>query len=256
MKKFLTLAFMMVILLFVFAACGNSGNDTPTTGNTNQSSQNNQPQNQQGQNEVNNTNESQVQAGNNNSGTNVGDIIEFAGFEWRVLNIQNGNAFIMSERVLFNMSYNEPSENLSWEDSMVRQYLNNDFYNSLPETDRNRIVETILINRLELPFDREYEINSAGLSYDPEEDLYDADTTDKIFLLSQEEMDELMVAPNDDFRRAWHIDTNSSTNWWLRTVFYNYHNRESVRRVTASGTSLSRAYQSNVGVRPVMWISL
>jgi len=255
MKKFLTLAFMMVILLFVFAACGNSGNDTPTTGNTNQSSQNSQPQNQQGQNEVNNTNESQVQVGNN-SGTNVGDIIEFAGFEWRVLDIQNGNAFIMSERVLFNMSYNEPSENLSWEDSMVRQYLNNDFYNSLPETDRNRIVETILINRLELPFDREYEINSAGLSYDPEEDLYDADTTDKIFLLSQEEMDELMVAPNDDFRRAWHIDTSSSTNWWLRTVFYNYHNRESVRRVTASGTSLSRADQSNVGVRPVMWIRL
>ena len=33
---------MMVILLFVFAACGNSGNDTPTTGNTNQSSQSNQ----------------------------------------------------------------------------------------------------------------------------------------------------------------------------------------------------------------------
>jgi hypothetical protein len=92
-------------------------------------------------------------------------------FAWRVLDIQEGRALLISKDIIDLRQYcNEYTDNL-WENSSIREWLNTDFYNSLPESARNRIVETTVIN------DNNPDFGNPGGN----------NTTDRIFLLSIDE---------------------------------------------------------------------
>jgi len=229
-KKLLTMFFVVGVLLLAMTACGGGQTDTSSI----QPTPTQQP------------NEPQTQTENSNSDTIIGDVIEFAGFEWRILDVQDGNTFIISENIFINSFFNATNENLSWEESHVRQYLNDEFYNSLSESDRNRIVETLLTNRLH--------------TFEEDERQYDSETLDRIFLLSSDEVNEFMSGHNS-VRRVWHIETGSLENWWLRTVTPTMlDGRQQVLRVNGNGSTVTSNVNGpgsdNVGVRPAMWIRL
>jgi len=61
----------------------------------------------------------------------IGEIIYFSGYDWRVLDVQDNQALILSELVLETRSYNEKTKDITWEECSLRRYLNNDFYNKL-----------------------------------------------------------------------------------------------------------------------------
>ena len=58
----------------------------------------------------------------------AGDIISLGDYYWQVLDVQNGRALVLSEKVIERRRYNESFIGITWETSTVRQYLNGEFY--------------------------------------------------------------------------------------------------------------------------------
>ena len=111
----------------------------------------------------------------------AGDIIEYGSYpyyadgeekaiEWQILEKNDdGTALVISRYALDSMPYYKSCEHITWEQSTIRQWLNNDFYDkAFQDVDKNIILESNVINEDNKQFDSE-----GG-----------NDTKDKIFLLS------------------------------------------------------------------------
>lgn len=105
------------------------------------------------------------------------EIIEFGGYDWRVLDVVDDRVLLLSDKILFDAICNEyfPSileVGIPWANWELRAYLNGEFYNSFSEADRAQIVTVSNPNR-------ENYNNEIGAGQD---------TQDNIFLLSVEEV--------------------------------------------------------------------
>ena len=205
----------------------------------------------------------------------VGDIIQFGGYQWRVLEVQGGRALIITEHVIAERQYHHADVPVTWETSDIRRWLNNDFINRFSESDRARIIQTTVINNDNLWF------GTHGGN----------DTVDRIFLLSIDEVlryfgDSGLVArgvamsmderdsAGDSFwwggisdrynnaRIARNLDGSPSREWWLRSP----GSRPGVAAVVFSGCGDSRLCGAlnlggyvpwrQDGVRPALWLNL
>jgi hypothetical protein len=208
----------------------------------------------------------------------VGDLIEFGGYEWRVLEVSGGKALLLSEKVLEWRAYQNDGSSATWAQSDMRAYLNGEFYDSFSASDRARIAETYVITD-----DNPWFYTQAMASGD---DLWvqdaprgGADTYDRIFLLSLEEVarcfgDSGQLAGGnpgsswyisdryDSARIAytavaspWGDPANTSWWWWLRSPGYagNY-----AAGVYYGGIVYVYGYYAVArgGVRPAMWVNL
>ena len=115
---------------------------------------------------------------------NVGDIINFAGREWQVLDIGGSSAnarsrtlagnrvLVISKYIIDDAHSFHKGEDITWADSDIRAWLNGEYLNSFSPADRARIVETTVINE-----NNQWFGDSGGVN-----------TRDKIFLLSISEV--------------------------------------------------------------------
>lgn len=190
----------------------------------------------------------------------VGDIINFGGIKWRILDVQDDRKLLLSEYVLFERAYHETHEAVTWATSTIRRYLNNNFYNRFSQAERTRIVETRLENNNNPWF-------SAGVGGN--------DTNDKIFLLS---VDEVVRYFGDsggiqNWTREQRTFNNALTDqynglriaydqygeaamWWLRTPGFNRDVATGIRPngdIYIDGAIVS---VSVFGVRPAMWLRM
>jgi uncharacterized lipoprotein YehR (DUF1307 family) len=184
------------------------------------------------------------------------EVMRFSGYDWLVLEKKDDLALILSVYVLERRTYHSESDitdqlrgySTTWEESGIRRYLNDEFYNSFSDANKARIVETEVINNDNPTF------GTPGGN----------NTTDKIFLLSIEEAN--YYFSDNDSRVAYFNGANTDFNdkawwWWLRSPGrYAYY----AVLVPTSGGGL-RGVQGfgehvgdrvNVGVRPAMWITL
>jgi len=162
-------------------------------------------------------------------------------FAWLVLDIQDGKALLISKDIIARMPYNYEDGVASWEDSSVREWLNGDFYDSLPEGVSQRIVKTSITN------DGYPSGSNPG-----------GKTTDKVFLLSVDEVNRYFT---DNYKRIAVLNfreilrDKTDYTWWLRTT-----GSISGRAVCVDidGTVLGTGYSidSFHGVRPAFWISI
>ena len=78
----------------------------------------------------------------------IGEIITFGEYEWRVLDIQDDKALIITELVIEYLPYHDEFEGVTWVQSTLRAYLNDDFYYSatFSDIDRERIIQTRYTN--------------------------------------------------------------------------------------------------------------
>jgi hypothetical protein len=76
--------------------------------------------------------------------TAVGDIVHFGEYQWRVLDVQDGRALIITRNVVERRAFSnrDVTGDITWATSDIRTYLNGEFYNSFSESDRARIVPT------------------------------------------------------------------------------------------------------------------
>ncbi|MCL1823304.1 MAG: DUF6273 domain-containing protein [Oscillospiraceae bacterium] len=211
MKKLITIILTLALVLS-FTACGNEGNSAES--------------NNKGKNK------------NNNSSY---DIIQFGGYNWRVLEVRDEKILIIRENLLDRkpLTYHKDGSSITWENSSIRNYLNNEYFNNaFTLEEQTRIIETTVINENNAISD------IAGGN----------DTTDKIFLLSINEAKSYFS--NEVLRIAYYANGEDSS-WWLRSPGYIGDNHAAV--VYADGRiGSSGIYVSNygIGIRPALWLNL
>ena len=101
----------------------------------------------------------------------TGDTITFGPYEWRVLDVQNNAALVITEEIIEQRAYHDKYVDITWADCEIRKYLNGEF------CDRFRAAEQAGI----LPV----------VNQNPDNPWYGTtggeDTQDRVFLLSLEE---------------------------------------------------------------------
>ncbi len=100
--------------------------------------------------------------------------------KWIILKKEAGRALILSNNVLDAYPFNEDFGSVSWKDSSIRKVLNNDFYNAaFSDADKEKILETVTEYKKETVIDENGEEKVVTTD--------EAETSDRIFLLSKEE---------------------------------------------------------------------
>jgi hypothetical protein len=198
----------------------------------------------------------------------VGDKIVFGRYEWRVLDIQNDSALIITEEIIEQRSYHNAYKDITWADCSLRKYLNGEFYDEFDITDKSRIISVLNKN-----LDNQWYGSKGG-----------EDTQDRIFLLSLEEVctyfgdSRSKLQNRGKNQRYWfeRKDENNSKRlarlygkewcwwWWLRSP-----GRDNVKAVYIFGTDGNigihgnNMFKGNIsdgkctgGVRPALWLKL
>ena len=197
----------------------------------------------------------------------VGEIISFGGFNWVILEVRDSHALILTFDIVEQRRYHTENTAITWENSELRAYLNNEFYNRFSTRDRVRIMQTINKNEDNQRFETD-----GG-----------ADTIDYIFLLSISEIVQYfgdsgqienltpfnwgMIFDQFDPNRIARYKGESSF-WWLRSPGASrgeYFNGEIVideyrtADIGKSGWICFIGWDVTLttgGVRPALWLEL
>ena len=162
------------------------------------------------------------------TGLKAGDHITFGNYpqtddneaqpvEWRVLEIKDGKALIISEYLLDTYVYNMEMSDITWENCSLRKWLNGKFYDTAFSESEKGLIQTVTVENSDNPL-----YGTPGGNK----------TEDKVFCLSLEEVQiyfkdttDRMTAPtvyaikrgaktNEDNK----LDNGMKTGWWwLRT---------------------------------------
>lgn len=206
----------------------------------------------------------------------TGDTIHFGQYEqtmagskdaiaWHVLSVGNGKALLLSEMILDSKPYNTVKKDVVWETCTLRDWLNNEFFNTAFSSDeKSRIKTTRVIN----------DGNPKLLGTDD-----GMDTDDKIFLLSKSESinptfgfnpdksktDPTRCAKGTEFAKKnglWVSDKGLSLGnsiWWLQTPGDDKRQGWSVYDEGNVNIGYYNEYgvsNKRIGVRPAIWINL
>lgn len=198
----------------------------------------------------------------------IGSEASFGGYIWRILDIQNDMALIITEYIIEQRAYHDAYKDITWADCSLRKYLNGEFYDKFTSTDKLKIIPVLNKN----PGNQWY--GSKG----------GTDTQDSIFLLSIEEVvcqyfgdSSSKLYNRGKNQRYWfeRKDENNSkrtarlegkewsTWWWLRSP-----GRVNVKAVYIHGNGDIGIQGNNIlkgnisegfcagGVRPALWLKL
>ena len=197
----------------------------------------------------------------------AGDKILFGNYEWRVLEVQNNTALIITEYIIEQRAYHNAYKDITWADCSLRKYLNSEFYDRFTTAEKSRIIPVLNKNP-----DNQWYGTKGG-----------TDTQDSIFLLSIEETvcryfgdsSSKLYSPGKN-QRYWfeRKDKNNSKRiarlesrkegswwWWLRSP-----GRVSIKAVYIHGDGNIGIQGNNIlkgnisdgeckgGVRPALWL--
>ena len=197
----------------------------------------------------------------------IGSIYPFGGFDWRVLDVENNKALLITEKIIEQRAYNVDWTDITWENCTLREYLNGEFLNKLGVA-KSAIADTDNLNS-----DNPWYGTVGGRA-----------TTDKVFLLSLDEVcryfgdsgnlrnkkryecnENGKFVPSSDgyYIHDQYNEARKACNaageafwWWLRSSGGASNNAASVL-----GDGIVRVYGLLVncgegGVRPALWLNL
>ena len=169
--------------------------------------------------------------------------------EWIILETKENRMLLLSKYILDTRKYHEKKKGVTWEESDIRQWLNNEFYmNAFNSVEQKAIWGSITKTNNNF----KYGTNGGN------------DTADKVFLLSVE--DAIKRFPNDEGRKAKATEYAQKVGgtvinkkigyswWWLRSPGkYGYRAAEIFDSgwIDASGESVN---SKSKGVRPAIWV--
>ena len=207
--------------------------------------------------------------------TKEGDIISFGKFQWRVLQVNDNSALVITETTIGKAPYHDGHTDITWEDCNLRKYLNGEFYNKFTDSEKSRIIKTKLTDH-----DNPWYGTACGSS-----------TFDKVFLLSFDEIlkyfgdsgdvrnkkgwywgEHDKITPCDescymkygdcvydefnDARKAQNAN-GSDDWWWLRSPGgQGMHTAGSIGYKGELFLCGDDVYRVDGGVRPALWLSL
>uniref|UniRef100_UPI002FCE2382 DUF6273 domain-containing protein n=1 Tax=Algoriphagus boritolerans TaxID=308111 RepID=UPI002FCE2382 len=186
------------------------------------------------------------------------DLITFGNNIWRVLDIKDDRALIITEDIIELRWYHNDFVDITWEESELRRYLNNEFFNTFNREEKGKILSVENSN-----LDNQWFKTKGG-----------ANTTDKIFLLSLEEVCGYFGNSNENLKikdnQKWLISDENDLNrqakysniyhWWrLRSPGYYGRTSASVNsngNVYVRGNGVYGRPRDGGGVRPALWLKL
>ena len=172
----------------------------------------------------------------------------------RVLEVKDGKALIITEKLIDCIKYNHKYEAVTWKTCTLRNWMNNDFYDAAFSRDEKARIATLTVKTPDNP---RYGIDG-GKS-----------TKDKVFALSIDEADRYIKNDNDRmstmtqyskkrgiYSRSNHTLPNGDESgcWWLRSPGLNSCNAAYVNLGGDIHYKWDRVGFYNIGVRPVVWI--
>lgn len=202
-----------------------------------------------------------------------GDLITFGDYEWRVLDSKDNKVLIITEYIIEQRSFHDEYKNVTWADCAMREYLNDEFYNSFTAEEKAIIIPTLIRN-----LGNQWYGTVGG-----------KDTTDHVFLLSIEESvchyfgdSSINLYHPRKNKRYWFERKDENNNkrttgfvgengsvwwWWLRSP-----GRNGVKAVYVHGDGNIGIQGNNIlkgnvggpfhngdsqgGVRPALWLTL
>ena len=200
----------------------------------------------------------------------IGKIIQFGNYNWLVLEVKDGKALLLSEKIIEPNIYSLELTASTWQTCFLRQSLNDRFLKSFSSVEQKRIAETTIGNPDNLWY------GTPG----------GADTKDKIFLLSLEEADKYFGDSGDYLnlkRKAWGGDggvierdsgwalSNDHDServailgygeswWWLRSPGATSNSAAAVNvggSINVRGRDVNAFHPEMGGVRPALWLIL
>ena len=177
--------------------------------------------------------------------------------EWLVLDKLGERILVVSKYILDGQAYRHIAESYTtalWENSFIRDWLNNDFLNVAFSVDERALIPVVNVSADKNPFND----RNAG-----------SGTQDTVFLLSVEETqkyfdsdDARMCIPTDyalengaDRYTAYPTGDKSTCLWWLRSPGA-YPNYAAVIGFDGDASGVGDFCQWVNGVRPAIWIDL
>ena len=194
--------------------------------------------------------------------------VRFGKYNWRVLDVQNGKALLLTEDVIERCCYHSSGKKTTWEECELREYLNGAFLQTFSSLEQSQIASVTNAN----PDNPWYGIPGGK------------NTTDKIFLLSIDEVVKYFGDSGDlQARKGWYwedpgqsvlkdeqgyfindqynearigIYRSKNTWWWLRSP--GGYGRHAVY-VNSDGCLYIYGVYVDFdigGVRPALWLNL
>lgn len=191
----------------------------------------------------------------------IGDVIVLGAYDqdsvdgkddvlWLILDKKDSRYLLTTQYCLWGLPYNTEYTDVTWENSTIRQWLNEEFiYEVFSDQEINLIEET------EITTGDNDEYGTQGGN----------DTTDKLFLLSAEEVEQYfdsdssrMVSPTWYAERyGINVNSNYGTSWWwLRTPG---NLQDAVATVDPKGMISMFGHDvpsTTGGLRPALWIDI
>jgi len=272
MKKIIAVVLSLAFVL-PLTACNNSGVSQEDLDRLQreidrlENELNQQETNTPSQTEPTNTPEPTEESPANNAA--LGDTIEFGSINWVVLSVESDRMLVLSDEVLELRPWYHENAPVTWEDSDIRAYLNDSFYQStFSDQEKGRILEVTNEN----PSNPNNVFGTWG----------GPDTMDKVFLLSLDEVHRYMGdnahVKLRTARVAKYIVTGEAISWNLRSHGRGLHvagcnhyedsschpekNWHSIVAVKSNGIimddrdTIHPNTEKNGGIRPAMWITL
>jgi len=166
--------------------------------------------------------ESSSQKKDKNPDYKIGETIEFGNYpqdkdgtekpiEWIVMKKEGNQVLLLSKYVLDAKPYNKEWEDVTWETSDIRQWLNNEFYTTAFNKAEKAKIQTSLIKNED---NSKYGTNGGN------------DTEDKVFLLSEKETETLFSNKEERIAKATeyaeksgvYVNEEKTVLWWLRSL--------------------------------------
>lgn len=167
--------------------------------------------------------------------------------KWRVLHYENSEAFLLADAILDSQPYHSENEEIDWEKSSIRAWLNNEFINKAFSNEENKAINTVEL------------INKDNSKYGTQGGK---NISDKLFLLSLSEVDETEESKEYGF---WDKKTRKCKNdnfseetyfWWLRSPGNSSHDAAGVYYY---GWVFGYGYDVQEpagGIRPALYLNL
>ena len=175
------------------------------------------------------------------------DYFKYEPIKWRVLQSENGEAFLLSDVILDKQLYNENDKYVTWEKSSLRAWINKKFIKrAFIDEEREKINITEIVNQDNPVYGTEGGNN----------------TFDKIFLLSLSEVSEQQDGEkygflDDEIRACGKSDFSKTGSWWwLRSPGSYSLDAAEVNDDGWVGRNGSRVDSSYGGVRPALHLNL
>ena len=196
----------------------------------------------------------------NKSEYKVGKTIEFGNYpqdkdgtekpiEWIVMKNEGNQILLLSKYVLDAKPYNKEWEDVTWETSDIRQWLNNEFYTTAFNKAEKAKIQTSLIKNED---NSEYGTNGGN------------DTEDKVFLLSEKEAETLFSNKEERIAKATeyaqksgvYVNEEKAAWWWLRSPGDDSDSAAVVPDSGGVGRNGDDVYRDDVGVRPALYLNV